>query len=478
MATLMVLALSAVMAGLYRARRQTAVPRIQALAVLPLENVSGDPGQEYFADGITDSLITNLAELKSVRVISRTSAMHYEGSPKTLPEIARELDVDAVVEGTVMRLGDRVRVNAQLIDAHRDRHLWASTYDRDLRDVLALEAQLANAIADQISSRIDRQSEPVVVRAVNPEAYEAYLRGRQAWMHGVFTEDGFENSRAYFDRAIQLDPDFGNALVALAEIYVTNDPAAAQALALRALELNSNLGAAHTILGLMKFANHWDFIGAESEFQRALELAPNSVTAHSWYGLFLAQIGRSDGGIRELKIAESLDPLALDVQANMGLALYLARRYDQAEQVLQGIVRQDPNMPVAHRHLERLYAVREQIPAYLAEVVQAHDWNSETPEDVEALAEQLRGVYRAGGAPAFWRAYLESALRDPTMHRLSLARIYAHLGDRDGCMAVLEKMYRDRELMLAAWLKSDPEFDNVRPDPRYQALLKQIGFPQ
>jgi len=474
-ATVIVLLLLAVGVVAYWARVRAVSPRIQSLVVLPLENVSGDASQEYFADGMTDSLITNLAGLKSVRVISRTSAMHYKGSRKTLPEIARELNVDCVLEGTIMRVGDRVRINAQLIDARTDRHLWASAYDRNLRDLLAMQSDLASAIANQVASRVDRQSKPNVAKPLNPEAHDAYLRGRQEWIHGAFTDQGYEKSRQYFDRALQLDPEYGDAVVGLAEIYIPQDPAAARALCSRALELNTNLGAAHTILALVKIGNDWDFTGAEAEFKHAIELEPNSVTAHSWYGVFLAEIGRSTEGIRELKIAESLDPLALDVQADIGLVLYLARRYNEAEQVLQQILRQDPKMEIAHRHLLRIYAAREQIPEYIAEVVKPHPG---TPKEIEEFAKRLRLAYASGGAQAFWRAYLEGEQRTPTMHPLGLARIYAHLGDQDRCIEILDKEYRQRDFMLAVWIKTDPEFDRVRPDPRFQALLTKIGYPQ
>lgn len=476
-AIVVVLLILAFAAAMYWVQhRAVAPPQIQSLVVLPLENVSGNASQEYFADGMTDSLITKLAGLRSVRVISRTSAMHYKASGKTLPDIAHELSVDAVVEGTVMRVGDHVRINAQLIDARTDRHLWASTYDRNLRDVLALQSDLASAIANQVASRVDERSKPNVARSLNPEAYDAYLRGRQEWVHGAFTEQGYEKSREYFNRALQLDPEYGDAIVGLAEIYIPQDPAAARALALRALELNGDVGAAHTILGLAKVSD-WEFTSAESEFKRAIDLEPNSVKAHSWYGVFLAQIGRSDDGIRELKIAESLDPLALDVQADTGLALYLARRYDEAEQVLQRILRQDANMVIAHRHLVRIYAARDQIPEYISELVKANAWYERTPEQINALT-RLSSVYASGGAQAFWQAYLQRELRTPTVDALGLARIYAHLGDRDRCIEILEKEYRQKELMLVVWVKSDPEFDSVRPDPRFQALLTKIGYPQ
>ncbi len=475
-AIMIVLGLS-VAAAMYWARLHTRVPQIQSLAVLPLENVSGDATQEYFADGMTDSLITSLAGVRSVRVISRTSAMHYKGSRKTLPEIARELKVDAVVEGTVLRSGNRVRVNAQLIDARTDRHLWASAYDRDLRNVVTMQEELATAIAGQIATEVEQQSQRVVSRTINPEAYDAYVRARQEWVHGAFTPDGYRKSRAFFNRAIQLDPNYPEPIVGLAETYITDDPAAARALASRALEMNSNLGGAHTILGLMKAANDWDFNGAESEFTRGIELEPNSVTAHSWYGVFLAESGRGEDGLRELRTAESLDPLASGVQADIGLALYLSHRYDKAEEVLQRLLRQDPNMTIAHRHLVRIYAAREQIPEYISEMLKANGWYDAPPAQLEAKANQLRAAYASGGTQAFWRAYLEQVSQKQTIkHALGLPRIYAHLGDRDRCIAILQKLYDQRDLMLAVWIRSDPEFDPIRSDPRFQSLLKKIGF--
>lgn len=471
-----ILALSVAVA-MYWARLHPRAPQILSLAVLPLENVSGDENQEYFADGMTDSLITNLAGLQSVRVISRTSVMHYKGSRKTLPEIARELKVDAVVEGTVLRSGNRVRINAQLIDARTDRHLWASAYDRDLRDVVTMQEELATAIAGQIATHVEQQSPRKTSRTINPEAYDSYLRARQEWVHGAFTSDGYRKSRAFFDRAIQLDQNYPEPLVGLAETYITDDPAAARALASHALELNSNLGGAHTILALMKAANDWDFSGAESEFARGIELEPNSVTAHSWYGVFLAETGRSEDGLRELRRAESLDPLAPGVQSDLGLVLYLSHRYDEAEQVLQRLLRQDPHMTIAHRHLVRVYAAREQIPEYISEMLKANGWYNAPPAQLEANAKQLRAAYAGGGTQVFWRAYLEQETRKQTIkHPLGLARIYAHLGNRDSCIAILQKLYEQRDLMLAVWIRSDPEFDPVRSDPRFQSLLKKIGF--
>ncbi len=451
--------------------------RTESLVVLPLENVSGDAAQEYFVDGMTDVLITNLAELGSVRVISRTSAMHYKGSRKTLPEIAQELNVDAVVEGTVARAGNRVRINAQLIDARADRHLWAEVYDRDVHDIMALQAELASTITAQVANHVDPQRQSRLnTKQVNPEAYEAYLHGRYEATHGAFTSEGFSRARDYFNRTIQLDPGNADAILGLAETYIVGDPATSRMLAAKALELDSNLAEAHAIIASLKFAQDWDVPGADAEFRRAMELQPNSTPALEWRGLFLAQTGRLDEALQVLQRAESIDPLALDIQCDMGLVLYLARRYDEAERQLQRVLRQDPNMTIAHRHLMRIYARRGQIPQYIDQFIKARAWFDQSPEQTEAEVRLLRAAYTAGGVQAFWRTYLKLELQKGNLPALGLARLYAHLGEREQCIAILQKEYLARDLMLAVWIKTDQEFDNARSDPRFQALLKRMGL--
>jgi TolB-like protein/DNA-binding winged helix-turn-helix (wHTH) protein/Tfp pilus assembly protein PilF len=483
---LTVLSLMVLAIGAFRARIPGSAGRVSSLVVLPLENVSGDAAQDYFADGMTDALITNLAGLRSVRVISRTSAMHYKGSHKALPEIARELDVDAVVEGTVSKAGDRVRINAQLIDARNDRHIWAAKYERDLRDVLALQAELADAISNQVASRLDTQRQSLLSKKkVNPEAYENYLRGRYEASHGAFTTEGWRKARGYFNRAIQLDPSSAEAVLGLAETYIVDDPAAARLLASKALELDDSSAEAHAIVATVIYEKDWDVSAAEKEFRRALELDPNSVPAHDWYGLFLAFTGRFDEAIHELRYAERLDPLGVTVGCDMGLALYLARRYDEAIDQLQKVLRQDPDFQMAHRHLMRIYGRRDQIPEYINAFAKAPGWFDLTPEQAQKVAQEWRGTYAAAGAQAFWRRRLDFELRRRAPHNPSprqafpeLARVYTHLGDSDHAIAVLQEAYDRRDHMLVIWIRTDPEFDNVRSDPRFQALLKQIGFPQ
>src|ERR1700735_5024966 len=296
---------------------------IHSLAVLPLENLSGDASQNYFADGMTDELITDLAQISALRVISRTSVMLYKGAREPLPQIARELNVDAVVEGTVLRSGDQVRITAQLIQATADRHLWAQSYEGELRDTLALQNRVASAIADQIRINLTPQEQAALksAKAVNPEAYQSYLKGRYFW--NKRTADGLKAALAYFNQAIEEDPKYAKAYSGLADTYallgdwqyrvMTPKEAfpKAKAAAIKALELDSQLGEAHNSLAFVLDGFDWDLNSGGNEFRRAIELAPGYATAHHWYAWHLSLLGRYDEAIAEMRKAENLDPLSL-----------------------------------------------------------------------------------------------------------------------------------------------------------------------
>jgi TolB-like protein/cytochrome c-type biogenesis protein CcmH/NrfG len=474
--------LVAVSVGIFATSRERShIGQIKSLAVLPLENVTGDPGQDYFADGMTDMLITSLAELRSVRVISRTSAMHYKGSHKSLPEIAQELDVDAVVEGTVSRSGNRVRINAQLIDAHQDRHLWAAAYDRDLGDLLALQSELAEAISKQVGNRVDpRPTLPSPDRKIVPEAYEAYLRGRYWETHDPFTSDGFQKARQSFNRAIQLDPNYSEAIVGLAETYIPEDLATARLLASKTLELDGNSGEAHAILGIVAYAVDWNFPVADKEFRLSLELDPNSVPARSWYGIFLAQTGHFDDALRVLRQAELLDPLSPTIGSDIGEALYLGHHYNEAIEQELKVLRQYPNYQRGQRHLMRVYEQADRIPEAITAFAKAPGWYDLEPDQVEGLAQRWRSAFSRGGASAYWRERLGFELprkAGGVGHYFGLARVYAKLGDSGNAIAALEEAYDHHDPMLVAVIKTDPQLDNVRSDPRFQTLLRRIGFP-
>lgn len=298
-----VLSLSIISVWLFRSRGSPPTG-IRSLAVLPLENLSGDAAQNYFADGTTDELITDLAQIRALRVISRTSVMVYKGARKPLPQIARELNVDAVVEGTVLRSGDQVRITAQLIEASTDRHLWSQSYDGELRDTLALQNRVASAIADQIRINLTPGEQAALKRAqaVNPEAYQSYLKGRYFW--NKRTADGLKAALAYFNQAIEEDPKYAKAYSGLADTYallgdwqygvmsIKEALPKAKAAAITALELDSSLSEAHTSLGYSLRAFDWDFDSAAKEFQRAIELNPGYATAHHWNAMNLGLLGR------------------------------------------------------------------------------------------------------------------------------------------------------------------------------------------
>jgi TolB-like protein len=310
--------------------------------VLPFENLTGNPNQEYFVDGMTDELITSLARVSVLRVASRTSSMHYKGVQKTLLQIAHELSVDTIVEGTVSRSQDRVRVTVQLIDARNDRHLWAQDYDRQVGDLVLLQNQIAREVAKAIGAQLTpgERGQPSQEHRVAPAAYEAYLKGRYYWNR--WNEDGLKKGVEYFNRALEQDPGYAEAWAGLSDAYdLLGDfgisrpqevlPKAKEA-AQRALALDEGLSEAHVSLGGELLHLEWSWLAAEKELQRAIALDPNNAMAHQWYGYYLISMGRFEGAIQEMKQARDLDPLSPNKSGSLGWALYLAGRYDQAVQ--------------------------------------------------------------------------------------------------------------------------------------------------
>ena len=338
-------------------------PTVRSLAVLPLENISGDASQEYFADGMTDELITELGKIAALRVISRTSAMAYKRTRKPLAEIARELNVEAVVEGSVVRSGDYVRISAQLIEAPADRQLWAESFEGDLRDTLALQRSVARTIAGQIRGALDGQKQAALdkSKAVNPEAYEAYLKGRYFW--NKRSGDGLRKAIAYFSHAIKADPNYAEAYSGLADAYALSGDweygvlspqeafGQARAAATKALTLDDSLGEAHTSLAFALDLYGWDWQAAEKEYEQAIKLSPGYSTLHLWYAWHLMVVGRTSEGILELRKAESLDPLSLIVGADLADALCIARLYDKSVEQSRKTLELDPNFAVGHYEL-------------------------------------------------------------------------------------------------------------------------------
>jgi TolB-like protein/DNA-binding winged helix-turn-helix (wHTH) protein/Flp pilus assembly protein TadD len=458
---------------------------IRSLAVLPLESLSADASQSYFADGMTDELITDLAQISALRVISRTSVMVYKGARKPLPQIARELNVDAVVEGTVLRSGDQVRITAQLIEASTDKHLWSQSYEGELRDTLALQNTVARAIADQIRINLTPQEQAALknVKVVDPEAYESYLKGRYFW--NKRTADGLKAALAYFNQAVEEDPKYAQAYSGLADTYallgdwqyavMTPKEAfpKAKAAAIKALELNSTLGEAHNSLAFVLDGFDWDFDSARKEFRRAIELNPGYATAHHWYAWHLSLLGRYDEAIAEMRKAESLDPLSLIINSDLAELLVLAHSYDESIQQSRKTIEMDPNFALAHNQLAQ---------AYLQEHMYA-----------EAVGELQRAVQLSGGSPTCManlaRAYVLSGSRSEAEKLLGdlkkrsnpgysnaseIAMIYASLGDTDQAMNWLEKGYEER---FNPGVLLRPGFDPLRSDSRFQNLVHRIGLP-
>jgi len=457
---------------------------IRSVAVLPLQNLSNDPNQEYFVDGMTDELITNLAQIRALKVVSKTSIMQYKNTRTPLPQIGRELGVDAVVEGSVLRSGDRVRITAQLIRTATDRHIWAEAYDGDLKDVLALQARVAEAITNQVKLNLTAEESGRLRRApaVNPEAFDLYLRGRYAWNQR--SVNGFHNAIQYFNRAIEKDPNFALAFSGLADsytllaLYGEGYPGItqAQAAAEKALQLDDQLAEAHTSLAAVKILHDWDWQGAEQEFQRAINLNPNYAQAHHWYGnLLLAAQGRHEEAMAELRRAQELDPFSLIITADIGFEDYLTGQDDMALEAYQKVLNANPNFVPAHFYLAMLYQHRGQYDLWIKEVTEDDELSG-----YASLAEHLRQLYARGGM----RAVMEETSRaggatriaphkDARADYCSSAVANLVLGKTTAALNGLDDCYRGEALGLI-YLKVDPLWSSLRGEPRFQDLLRRL----
>lgn len=461
------------------------VGRIESLAVLPLDNLSKDPQQDYFADGMTDELITNLAQIKALRVISRTSAMQYKGTKKSLQEIARELNVDAVVEGSVLRSGERIRISAQLIHAATDRNLWAESYERDLRDVLTLQSEVARAIAEEVQIKLSPQEAGRLraTRPVTPEAYEAYLKGRYFWNKRDY--DGVMKGLQYFQQAVELDPTYALAYAGVADSYLilgTYDwlpPAVAlpkaKAAALKALEIDENLAEAHTSLSQIKQLD-WDWAGTEIEFKNALTLNPGYATAHQWYSLFLSTVGRDEEAIGEAKRAAELDPLSPIISSHIGETLYFARRYHEATQALGRTLELAPNFYLPRYVLGKVYL---QIHKPEEGIVKLQEAAKLSPgnDEIKATIGYAYGISGRKDAPQKVLAELEEQSRSRYTSPCLLALVWVGLDNREEAIAWLERAYRQRDASLP-WVGKDPLFDPLRSDRRFYDLFRRMHLPR
>ena len=446
--------------------RTAATPHISSLAVIPLENLSGDSEQEYFADGMTDALITDLAKMGSLRITSRTSVMRYKGAKRPVKDIGQELDVDAVVEGTVTRAGSRVRITAQLIQVSTDMHLWAEAYERDVSEVLDLQRAVATDIARRINAVVRPLDRP---RIVQPEAYGLYLKGRDAFYQ--YTSAGWQRAIEHFNRAIERDPTFATAYSGLADTYVVAGAYDAipadealtrgRAAAAKALELDDGLASAHYVLATARTWYDWDWQGAEREFRRALELNPNDALGRNWHGGYLSLRGRHDDAVAEHERARDLDPLSLIVNTNLARALYWARRYDEAIAQARRTLDLNPRFGLALFWLDG--SLRHQGRVQEAVVLR----QTVTPERALVIArtfehDGFQALMRECGA-----AYRKSG------SFVVAARCYAQSGDTDEALGLLESCALRRCSALVNTMV-EPDFDVLRAEPRFQQLLRKV----
>ena len=457
---------------------------LRSIVVLPLQNLSNNSAEDYFADGMTDELTTDLAQFGNLRVISRTSAMHYKHASRTAPEIGRELGVDTLIEGTVQRVGDRVRIRVQLIDSASDRHLWAKSYDHELKDVLVLQSSAARDIAEEVQGKVGSPPPDLRTTSLNPVkpgAYEDYLKGRYFW--NKRTEDGLKKSIDYFEQAISQDPKFAAAYAGLAGSYsiLGSDvlparvaSAKAHAAASKGLELDPTIAEGHAELGLVEFYYDWDWPRSEQEFRRAIELNPNYATAHQWYGYYLAAMGRFPEALEEARKAQQIDPLSLSINTTLAGRYRDLHQYAQAIDLNRRTLEMDPTFVPAHIALGAAYEDQGIWLQAVSEYQKAVDLSQNNPI---ALA-SLGSAYGHLGDQAAARkmiARLQEASKHHYVSAFDMATVFAGVGDSDTAFQWLEKAYAQRESQMA-FLNITRRMDPLRSDPRFADLLRRMGL--
>lgn len=450
-----------------------------AVAVLPLENLSTDPEQEYFSDGMTDALITDLAKLSGLRVISRTSVLQYKRLKRPLTEIARQLGVDYVVEGTIVRVGERVRVNAQLIAARNEHHVWAETYERNRGDALAIQGELAGAIASQVRIRITpREQARLGSRPISPEAEDDYLKGRFNW----HTRDPARllKSVEYFQNAIAKEPDYALAYAGLADSYSVLSGRStgperktlldrARQAAKKAIELDDNLGEAHA--GLAVSSWDWTWQDDEREYRRAIELSPGYATAHQWYGWMLINSGRVEEGLAEARRAVELDPLSPSVNQGLGWALYMSRQYDRAIQQFLREIDAFPDFTQSYASLGLAYTAKGKHREAIEVLEKALRLTGGDPP----LAALLAHAHAAAGDRAYARHRLDEFKKRQDITPIVFALLYMDLGDKDGAFEWFARAVEQHSMFIDE-LKVEPMYDSLHSDPRFTALLKKMNL--
>jgi adenylate cyclase len=454
------------------------------VAVLPFSNISPDAKDEYFADGMTEEIISSLSKIRELKVASRSTAFRYKGQSVDPREIGRELGVGSVLEGSVRKHGNRLRITAQLINATDGFHLWSEEYDRELEDVFAIQSDIATRVAQALQVQLLATERRRIEQQATKDlkAYQLYLRGRYFW--NKRTNEGFRKAIEYFEQAITRDEDYALAYAGLADCYsllheyghmsTTEAYPKAEAAAKRALEIDDTLAEAHTSLALVRMTYYWDWQGAEREFQRAIELNPEYATAHHWYAGYLAAMGRFEQAVGEIQRARELDPFSLTINMEMGLMFDISRQYDRAIEQYRHTLEMDPNFAWAYRLLGWTYWQNGMPDEAIEHFLEAKRLSGETDETVSAL----RKAYEASGAQGYWQKELELAQsqeKQTYVSPFSLALICIALGDKDEAFRWLEIAYEEHAYDIVM-LKVDPVYDPLRSDPRFTVLLKKMGL--
>jgi TolB-like protein/DNA-binding winged helix-turn-helix (wHTH) protein/Tfp pilus assembly protein PilF len=462
---------------------------INSIAVLPLQNLSGDPSQDYFAEGMTDALITDLAQIKQLHVISRTSTMRFKGTQKKVPEIAKELGVDAVLEGAAFRSGERVRIDAQLIRGDNDVHLWAKSYERSMNDILSLQSDLARAIAGEVAVNLTSEEQANLgkrVQTVNPQAYEAYLKGQ--YFSSRVNDEGIKKGVAYFQEAIRLEPDYAPAYAGMAEAYSAagigwadiKDPEilAIQA-AKKAISLDESLSDAHASLAFVQHRHMQDWTGAEREFKRALELNPNNAWAHRRYGVYLATVGLPAAGCGEHRLAHALDPLNTAMIAGVAGCLSVEGQFEGALEMMRGAIEMEPENPRLRWSLGDIYEQKGMFPEALQQYEKGAEASGRHAYLLTLLASAYAGWGKAGRAEELLKEINDKYGEDGFLSAL----VHARMGRKEKAIRELVaalggtcapgKCGPGASLFVSEW-----RFIPLRPDPRFRALLERYHYPE
>ena len=472
--------------GLYLFYPRSSLPtsaKSKSVAVLPFKNMSDNKEDEYFSDGITDDIIAQLSKITDLRVISRTSVMQYKGVSKNIRDIGKELDVATVLEGSVRRSENQIRIVAQLIDANNEGHLWADTYDKEMTQVFSIQSDVAQRIAAALEAKLSPAEKGRIEKkqTENPEAYQLYLKGRFYWNKRQL--DDVNTAIKYFKQAIDKDPDYALAYAGLASacvlvpsygIPVGEWYTQAQNAAVKALEMDSTLAEAHAVLGLCKIDYEWDWVGGENHFRRAIEFDPNYPTAHQWYSINLSYIGRFNEALSEAKRAQELDPLSLVINSTVGDALYAMRQYDKAIEQYNNTIALDRTFPWPHFGLASVFMVQGKFDEAIAECERGKNLGANTPYAVVFTGWVYAKTGRKPEALRILKELLQLAQQGNSVS-YGIAFLYYELGEKDKAFEWFEKAYQDRDLWLVP-IGTDPLWDDLRSDPRCTALLKKMGL--